>query len=65
MVEKRVLSIREAAVMLAVAKSTIHAAIARGEIPSLRVGRRILIPAAALERLLQEHDDLAAGATGR
>jgi excisionase family DNA binding protein len=61
MVEKRGFSIGEAAVMLAVAKSTIRYAIARGEISSLRVGRRILIPAAALERLLQERGGASVG----
>lgn len=33
-------------------ENTVRAAIARGDIPSIRVGRRVLIPVASLEALL-------------
>ncbi len=47
-----VLTVTEAAELLRLARNTVYAAAARGEIPSVRVGRRLLIPRDALERFL-------------
>ena len=38
--------------MLGISRATAYDAISRGEIPCIRIGRRILIPKVALERLL-------------
>jgi excisionase family DNA binding protein len=37
---------------LGLGRNATYEAIARGEIPSIRIGKRILVPVAALERLL-------------
>jgi excisionase family DNA binding protein len=37
---------------LGLSRGSIYAAAARGEIPTIRIGRRILVPCAALDRLL-------------
>ena len=47
-----VLSPKEVARLMGLSKNTTYEALARGEIPSIRVGRRILVSKAALERLL-------------
>jgi len=45
-------SVTEAAEMLGVSRDTVYRLIARGEIPARRLGRRLVIPVIALERLL-------------
>jgi excisionase family DNA binding protein len=50
--EKLVLSVEEARKMLGLSRGLTYEAIRNGEIPSIRIGRRILIPKAALERKL-------------
>jgi excisionase family DNA binding protein len=52
-VERLVFSLGEAADALRVSRPTVRAAIARGEPPAVRLGRRVLIPRAALLRLLE------------
>lgn len=47
--------------ILGLSKASVYAAAASGEIPTIRVGRRILVPTAALRRLLS----LDAELTGR
>jgi len=37
---------------LGISKNTAYEAAKRGEIPTVRIGRRLLVPIAALERLL-------------
>lgn len=48
------LSVAEAARLLGIGRGTAYEAVHRGEIPSLRVGRRILVPRATVERLLAD-----------
>jgi len=45
---------QEAADELRLSLSSLDAALARGEIRSVRIGKRILIPATELERLIAE-----------
>ncbi len=47
------LTVTEAAEMLGVSRTLAYALVARGELPSLRMGRRIVVPRRALEALLQ------------
>jgi len=47
-----VLTVLEAAGMLGISRNLAYEGIRRGEIPSLKIGRRILVPRVALERLL-------------
>jgi len=49
----RNLSIPEAAVLLGVSRSTIYNRLRTGELRSVRIGRRRLIPSEELERLRQ------------
>ncbi|MSQ17954.1 MAG: DNA-binding protein [Dehalococcoidia bacterium] len=50
----QVLTVEEARQILRLGRSGIYDAIKRGEAPILRFGRRIVIPRAALERMLVE-----------
>lgn len=51
--DRRVLRVEEAAAILGVAVSTAYAACRRGDLPAFRVGRRWVVPGAALARLLR------------
>ncbi|MFZ1123623.1 MAG: helix-turn-helix domain-containing protein [Candidatus Baltobacteraceae bacterium] len=46
----------EAARLLGISRNLAYEAARRGEIPTIRIGRRILVPLAALERLLSDRD---------
>ena len=50
--ERQALTIGEAARRLGVHRETLRAAIERGEVPASRLGRRWLVPIAAIEDLL-------------
>jgi excisionase family DNA binding protein len=45
-------TVEEAAQLLGISRSFAYEAVQRGEIPSMRIGGRILVPKAALERFL-------------
>lgn len=49
----RVLTVAEAAQLLRVSSRTLYGAIGRGEVPAVRIGRRLVLPGAALERFLE------------
>ena len=48
-----VLSVTEAAGLLGISRGLAYELVARGELPSLRLGRRIVVPRRALEALLE------------
>jgi excisionase family DNA binding protein len=50
--ERRVVTLSEAAAILRVSRGSAYEAAKRGEIPTIRIGRRWLVPVAALERML-------------
>jgi excisionase family DNA binding protein len=50
--EKCALSVKETAQALGISESLTRSLIRRQELPSLPVGRRVLVPVVALERLL-------------
>jgi excisionase family DNA binding protein len=50
--EGRVVTLNEAAVILRISRGSAYEAAKRREIPTIRIGRRLLVPAAALERML-------------
>ena len=50
--ERLVLTVAEAASLLGISRSFAYEAAANGDIPTIRIGRRILVPKVALERLL-------------
>jgi excisionase family DNA binding protein len=51
-----VLTVRQVAGVLQLAENTVYEAIRRGDIHSLRLGRRVLIPKAMLLRVLEGED---------
>jgi excisionase family DNA binding protein len=51
--EPAVLSVNECAKMLQISRGSAYQAIATGEIPHLKIGRRILIPRVAIQKLLE------------
>jgi excisionase family DNA binding protein len=50
--EGRVVTLNEAASILRISRGSAYEAAKRKEIPTIRIGRRWLVPLAALERLL-------------
>jgi excisionase family DNA binding protein len=50
--ERRVMTLGEAAAILRISRGSAYEAAKRKEIPTIRIGRRLLVPAAALERML-------------
>ena len=55
--EAAVYTIEEAARLLGIGRSSAYAAARRGEIPTVRLGRRLVVPKVAFERLLQPAND--------
>jgi excisionase family DNA binding protein len=51
-VQRRTLTVEEAGRMLGLGRGAAYAAVKRGQIPSLSLGRRIVVPVAALELML-------------
>jgi excisionase family DNA binding protein len=49
---RRTLNVPEAAKMLGIGRSAAYAAAASGELPTIRIGKRILVPLAAIDSLL-------------
>jgi excisionase family DNA binding protein len=54
------LTVRETATHLRIGLSAAYAAVKTGEIPSIKIGKRILVPVAALERILNGNNAKAA-----
>jgi len=53
----RVWTLKEAATILRISRGSAYEAARRGEIPTIRIGRRLLVPSDALERMLSaEHE---------
>ncbi len=50
------LSVRQAARLLGVGTTFAWDLVRRGQIPSVRLGRRVLVPRAAIERLARSHE---------
>ena len=51
--KRATLSVEEAAKRLGIGRNQAYAAAKAGELPTIHIGRRILVPTAALDRLLQ------------
>ena len=64
MTSKIAVSVEEAAAMLGISRGSAYEAVRRGEIPSLRIGRRVLVPLAALSRLCSDPAFTAGPETG-
>jgi excisionase family DNA binding protein len=56
MTERLTHTVAETARLLGISRGAAYEGVASGEIPSIRIGRRLLVPRAALSRLLNlEH----------
>ena len=53
---KLTMTVTEAAKLLGIGRKQAYEAVHKGEIPSLKFGRRILVPVAAFERMLQARE---------
>jgi excisionase family DNA binding protein len=50
------MSVPEAAVVLGISRAFAYALVARGDLPSLRLGRRVVVPRRSPEQLIEEAD---------
>lgn len=55
--ELRVYTVEEAARLLRIGRSAAYEAVRRGQIPAVRLGRRLRVPRIALEHLLSRPPD--------
>ncbi len=53
---KLTLTVAEAAKALGISRGLAYEMAKAGEIPSIRLGKRVLVPQRALERFLERHD---------
>ena len=53
-VGRQTITVPEAGKRLGIGRNSAYEAARRGEIPVLKIGRRLLVPIAALDRLLKE-----------
>ncbi len=49
---KLTLNVNEVSICLGIGRNSVYEAIARGEIPVIRIGKRLLVPKIALEKML-------------
>ena len=59
--ERLTYNVTEAAKCLGLSRNACYAACERGELPCLRIGKRILIPKARLDRLLSDNGEVKNG----
>lgn len=52
--DELVLTVDETRVLLKISRTATYEAIRRGEIPSIRIGRRVLVPMAGLKEMLDK-----------
>jgi excisionase family DNA binding protein len=64
-IDRQTFMVEEVATLLGIGRNSAYQAIARGELPALRLGRRLLVPRAALERHLAESGAVERDAPGR
>ena len=55
--ERATLNVDEAAKILGISRNSAYQGILKGEIPYIKIGRRILIPKVALTKLLESADE--------
>jgi excisionase family DNA binding protein len=52
--ERKTVTVDEAAKILGISRGGAYEAVKRGEIPTIKIGRRLLVPKAALDRLFEQ-----------
>ena len=60
--DSKVLTVEEAGRWLGIGRSAAYEAVHRGDLPVIRIGKRIVVPIAALEEKLRAAGPLHAGA---
>jgi excisionase family DNA binding protein len=60
-----VLTVEEAAQVLRISRQSAYQAARAGELPTVKIGRRLLVPRARLEQMLGLNDDAPAGQSER
>lgn len=63
-IERQTLTVEEAARVLGIGRNSAYEAVRRGEIPTIRIGRRFIVPRMALERMLGEAESSEASTGG-
>jgi excisionase family DNA binding protein len=58
MEDKLTLSVEETAKLLGIGRNLCYERVKTGEIPALRIGRRLVVPRLALEKLLADPEPL-------
>ena len=53
-VERETLTVAEAGKLLGISRNLAYDLVAQGKLPTLRLGRRLVVPRVALQRLLEE-----------
>jgi excisionase family DNA binding protein len=56
-IERQTLTVEEAARVLGIGRSAAYLAAQRGDLPVIRIGRRYVVPRAALKRMLDQEID--------
>ncbi len=62
--ERLTLTVAEAARLLGLSRGAAYAAVKNGQLPVLRIGKRLLVPRRALERLLDKGNNEGAPKPG-
>ena len=57
--QRLTVSVEEAGRLLGISRGLAYMLVNRGDIPSIRLGRRLVVPRRALDRLLEHPDDAA------
>ncbi len=60
--DRATISVSDAAALLGISRNTAYEAARTGQLPILRLGRRLLVPVPALLRMLESEDDSENGA---
>lgn len=58
--ERLTITVEEAAKRLGISRGLAYTLARRGEIPAVRLGRRLVVPAGAIERILHERTTVTA-----
>jgi len=58
--ERLTITVEEAAKRLGISRGLAYTLARRGEIPAVRLGRRLVVPAGAIERILRERTTVTA-----
>jgi excisionase family DNA binding protein len=58
--ETLVLSVPKAGALIGLSRNSAYQAVKRGQLPTIRIGKRLLVPKAALQRLLDSAGRTAA-----